>query len=135
MVVEIHPRVDVSIPPEVVAVVDVINNVASGTVDVFTPGEFSQFTDVSITSGATTVYGPFNISKRKIKTVGIWSNTGDVRVTVLVSNDGTNFKSYYNTTVTSGTSKTISFTEVFANMRVDVLGVTDAGYTLMVSRL
>jgi hypothetical protein len=110
-------------------------NVASGTVNVFTPGVFDQWTNVSVASGATNTYGPFDISIREIKTVGVWSNTGDVGVTVFVSNDGTNFKSYYNTTVTSGTSKTASFTEVFRYMRVDVLGITNAGYTLMISRL
>jgi hypothetical protein len=34
MVVEIHPRMDVSVPPEVVAVVDKVSEVSSGIVEV-----------------------------------------------------------------------------------------------------
>jgi hypothetical protein len=137
--VEARRRPEVSIPEVVTAVIDKVTevtNVASGTVStVPLAGAFSQWTNVSVASGATNTYGPFDISLREIKTVGTWSNTGDVRVTILVSNDGTTYKPYDTVTVTSGTSTTRSFTEAFANMRVDVLGVTDAGYTLLISRL
>jgi hypothetical protein len=120
----------------------VITNVASGTVRVVgdvgvvpTSGAFSQFNNDSITANSTNTYGPFDIMINKIKTVGIWSNTGNVRVTILVSNDETNYKPYDTVTVTSGTSVTRSFTEAFASMRVDVFGITNAGYTIMISRL
>ena len=97
-------------------------------------GVFSQWNNVSVASGSTNTYGPFDISSVETKTIGVWVNTGNVGVSILVSNDNTVFKPYYSFEVTSGMSSTKSFTERFASMRIDVLGATEAGYTLMVSR-
>jgi len=97
-------------------------------------GIFNQWNNVSISSGLTNTYGPFDISTYEKKSIGIWVNTGNVSVTILVSNNGTNFKPYYTAVVNSGESLTASFTETFASMRVDILGLTEAGYTLMISR-
>ena len=97
-------------------------------------GEFAQYNNESVASGSTNTYGPFTIDWAERKTVGVWVNTGDISVKILVSNDGTTFYDYYSKDVTSGSSATMSFTESFASMRVEVLGSTDAGYNLLVSR-
>lgn len=97
-------------------------------------GVFAQYNNESVASGSTNTYGTFTIDWADRKTVGVWVNTGDVSVKILVSNDGTNFYDYYSKNVTSGSSATMSFTESFASMRVEVLGSTDAGYNLLVSR-
>jgi len=97
-------------------------------------GEFAQYNNESVASGSTNTYGPFTIDWAERKTVGVWVNTGDVSVKILVSNDGSTFYDYYSKDVTSGSSATMSFTESFASMRVEVLGSTDAGYNLLVSR-
>jgi len=145
MVEEPRRRFDISIPPEVVAEVDVIRNVQSGTIEIrplplpitgaiaaagVAPA-FYQDLNKSILSGETLVY-TYDISGYDKKTIGIWSNTGDVRTTLLVSNDGTNYYQYYQTDISSGQYKTMSFTEVFKNLGIRVFALTDAGYNILI---
>lgn len=122
-----------------------IANVASGRVEIrplplpitgtiaavgVTPA-FYQDLNKSILSGETLVY-TYDISGYDKKTIGIWSNTGNVRTTLLVSNDGTNYYQYYQTDISSGQYKTMSFTEVFKNLGIRVFALTDAGYNILI---
>lgn len=165
---EPRPRFDVSLPPEVIAEVDVIRNIESGRVEVrplplpitgvagvdiirniesgtveirplplpvtgiagVTVGSFYQHLDQSVLTGESLVYS-YDISSFDKKTIGVWSNTGDVRITLFISNDGTTFFPYYQTDISSGQYKTMSFTEVFKNLKVNAFGLTDAGYNIL----
>jgi len=120
-------------------IADKDRRITTGTVEVATGqigiissvGSYWQWNNQSIASGATTDWD-FTIGAFKTKTRMVVSNTGDVRVTILLSNDGVNFWSYHTEDVTSGKISTASFTEAFNNMKIRVYGITDAGYNLLV---
>ena len=179
---EERPRIDVAIPPEVIASVDQVTvlgkittgisgvidativdkeryistgriEIATGLVEVTsmppiqvgpmvietgqvgvisTVGTYWQWNNQSIATGETANWGVWGIGTRGAKTRAVISNTGDVRVTIFVSNDNTIYYPYHVEDVSSGKVSTASFTERFNYMIISVYGITDAGYNLLV---
>jgi hypothetical protein len=121
MVVESRPSI--SIPAQVSAIIDQVSYVTS--VGGIEKQNYNQVLAINTTvdPNITVSSNPIDISRFKTKTISGYSTfNGNIKIYVAPTTNATTFYPYpyYTANISSGTTFSFSFTEVFALVRVEV---------------
>jgi len=151
--VEVRPRFDVAVPPEIIVsvgeigrittgisgiidavIVDKERHITTGKVDVTVVGTnvmiptdiqaiyYSPVIAIStgyVGAGETKVSDPIDVDTFRTKTIQGWAEfDGEIVIETAMLTNQFNPYPYYKTTISSGTTFTLSFTEVVSQVRI-----------------